>query len=101
MAIVKVGTPVLLTMSKSSASHFNYEHIDMESIRVWHEKFFSKQRDVNGIFTTDFLMNEDNGKIYPIETNPRLGSLFSLFLSVDANKIVDDCILKEIDMNKN
>lgn len=100
MAVVKVGTPVLLTMSKSSASHFNYEHINMESIRVWHEKFFSKQRDVNGVFTTDFLMNEDNGKIYPIETNPRLGSLFSLFLSVDADKIINETILKPIDMTK-
>lgn len=42
LTIVKRGTPVILTISKSSASHFNYEHIDMPSIRSWHEEFFTK-----------------------------------------------------------
>ena len=42
MAIVKSGIPVMLTMSLSSASHFNYEHIDVPCIRKWHQEFFGK-----------------------------------------------------------
>ena len=57
MAIVKCGTPVVLTMSLSSASHFNYEHIDMPCIRTWHQDFFSKQPDVHGLFTTAFQLH--------------------------------------------
>lgn len=94
MAIVKCGTPVLLTMSKSSASHFNYEHIDMPCIRTWHQEFFSKQPDVHGLFTTDFILSDKNGKVYAFETNPRLGSLCSVLLPVEN---VVDVIMKPVD----
>ena len=94
MAVVKQGITVLLTMSKSSASHFNYEHIDMPCIRKWHQEFFGKQLDVTGLFTTDFILSNKNGKLYAFETNPRLGSLSSLLLPIED---VAEVIMKPTD----
>jgi len=97
MAIVKSGTPVMLTMSKSSASHFNYEHIDMPCIRTWHQDFFGKQPDVHGLFTIDFILSDRDGLPYAFECNPRLGSLSSLLLPVEN---IVDVIMRPIDKDK-
>ena len=83
LAIVKCGVVVLLTTSESSPSHFNYKQTDNHKIEEWHLNFFSKQPDVSGIFTTDFILNRSDGEVYAFENNPRLGSLSSLLLPVD------------------
>lgn len=42
-------------------------------------------------------MSDKNDKVYAIETNPRLGSSISVFLALDADKIVNGAIFKTID----
>ena len=83
LAVVKCGVVVLLSTSRSSPSHFNWKQEDVQQIEEWHLNFFSKQPDVSGIFTTDFILNRADNEVYAFENNPRLGSLSSLLLPVD------------------
>ena len=52
---------------------------------------------MHGIFTTDFIMSDRDGKPYPIETNPRLGSMCSLLIPVEN---IVDVIMAPIDKDK-
>jgi len=65
------------TVSKSSASCFNWRMEQNEQIRNWMYSFADKL-DINGIFTNDFIVDKHDGIPYAIECNPRLGSQVSL-----------------------
>lgn len=73
----------MLTISESGASYFNWAHEEVPAIENWHLDFFSQQPHINGIFATDFILNEADGEAYAFENNPRLGSCSCNFLPVE------------------
>jgi len=65
------------TVSKSSASCFNWYMLQNEKIKNW-MNIFAENLKINGIFTNDFIVDKNDGIPYAIECNPRLGSQVSL-----------------------
>jgi len=77
------------TVSKASASCFNWRMEQNEQIKNWMYTFANKL-EINGIFTNDFIVDKNDGIPYAIECNPRLGSQVSL---LHANTNMADAII--------
>ncbi len=74
---VRNGKIRLHCCSKSSAFQVNYEQIDNPQIFEWVKKFV-EELNLTGQISFDFIQTEE-GKVYPIECNPRTHSAISMF----------------------
>jgi len=82
------GEICMYTVTRSSASCFNWYIEENEKIKTWMHNF-ARRLKINGIFTNDFIVDKHDGIPYAIECNPRLGSQVSLF---HGNKNMADII---------
>ena len=74
---VVAGKTRLYCCCESSEFQVNYQHIDMPEIYEWTDKFV-QQLNITGQVSFDFIKTED-GRIYPIECNPRTHSAITTF----------------------
>ncbi|GAB4527416.1 MAG: ATP-grasp domain-containing protein [Pleurocapsa sp.] len=76
-ATARHGKIRLHCCSKSSPFQVNYEQVDNPIIYQWVETFVEKL-NLTGQICFDVIQTED-GKVYPIECNPRLHSAITMF----------------------
>lgn len=74
---VRNGVIRLHCCSKSSPFQVNYEQVDNRAIYEWVKKFV-RELNLTGQISFDFIQTED-GKVYPIECNPRIHSAITMF----------------------
>jgi predicted ATP-grasp superfamily ATP-dependent carboligase len=74
---VRDGEIRLHCCSKSSAFQVNYEQVDNPEIFKWVQKFV-RELNLTGQISFDFIQTAD-GKIYPIECNPRTHTAITMF----------------------
>lgn len=74
---VRKGIIRLHCCSKSSPFQVNYEQVDNRAIYEWVKKFV-RELNLTGQISFDFIQTED-GKVYPIECNPRIHSAITMF----------------------
>ncbi|WP_036482405.1 ATP-grasp domain-containing protein [Myxosarcina sp. GI1] len=76
-ATVRNGKIRLHCCSESSPFQINYQQVDNPAIYQWVEKFVS-ELNLTGQVCFDVIQAAD-GKVYPIECNPRLHSAITMF----------------------
>lgn len=74
---VRKGKIRLHCCSKSSPFQVNYEHGSNPAIYAWVEQFV-KDLNLTGQVSFDFIQTQE-GKVYPIECNPRTHSAITMF----------------------
>lgn len=74
---VRAGKIRLHCCSKSSAFQVNYQQVEQPQILSWVETFV-RALNLTGQISFDFIQAAD-GKIYPIECNPRTHSAITMF----------------------
>lgn len=74
---VRKGKIRLHCCSQSSAFQVNYEQVDNPRILAWVEHFV-KELNLTGQICFDF-METSEGKVYPLECNPRLHTAITMF----------------------
>lgn len=74
---VRDGEIRLHCCSQSSPFQVNYEQVDNPEIFNWVQKFV-KELNLTGQISFDFMQTED-GKVYPIECNPRTHTAITMF----------------------
>lgn len=74
---VRKGKIRLHCCSKSSAFQVNYQQVENQEIYRWVENFV-KKLNLTGQISFDFIQAE-NGKVYPIECNPRTHTAITMF----------------------
>nr|KAG5689474.1 hypothetical protein BaRGS_021021 [Batillaria attramentaria] len=76
-----IGGEILAhTVSNCSPVHQTFNYVECPDILEWLQQFLrSYPKTVTGWLTLDFMRSPENGKYYPLECNPRLGSPFMLF----------------------
>ncbi|NET70779.1 MAG: ATP-grasp domain-containing protein [Sphaerospermopsis sp. SIO1G2] len=74
---VRDGEIRLHCCSQSSPFQVNYEQVDNPEILKWVQKFV-KELNLTGQISFDFMQTED-GKVYPIECNPRTHTAITMF----------------------
>jgi hypothetical protein len=82
-AVLRAGAVRALTVSASSASQLNYEHVAAPQIEEWVARF-AKRTQLTGMLCWDFIHDEAEDAPYPIECNPRVHTQSSCFLEDDA-----------------
>jgi predicted ATP-grasp superfamily ATP-dependent carboligase len=75
---VRNGHIQLHCCCKSSAFQVNYQSIDNPDIEEW-IRVFSKNLNLTGQVSFDFIQADDDRKIYAIECNPRTHSAITMF----------------------
>ncbi|XP_076445493.1 uncharacterized protein LOC143283202 [Babylonia areolata] len=72
------------TVGFSGPVYQTQNHVDCEDIVQWAEDFVDRYPGrLTGWFTFDFMKSAADGKYYPLECNPRLGTSFMLFTAED------------------
>jgi len=74
---VRKGKIRLHCCSESSAFQVNYQQVENQEIYRWIENFV-KELDLTGQISFDFIQAA-NGKVYPIECNPRTHTAITMF----------------------
>lgn len=76
-ATVRAGRLRAFTCSPSSAFQVNYEMVDKPEIEAWVRRFVQPLK-LTGQVSFDFIETDD-GRVYPIECNPRTHSAITMF----------------------
>jgi len=74
---VRDGELILHGCSRSSAFQVNYEHVEHPAIEAWVREFVARL-GLSGQISFDFIVAGD-GRVYPIECNPRTHSAITMF----------------------
>ena len=74
---VRKGKITLYCCCESSEFQVNYDHLDEPEIYAWVETFV-RELNITGQISFDFIKTED-GRVYPIECNPRTHSAITTF----------------------
>ncbi|ACK73336.1 conserved hypothetical protein [Gloeothece citriformis PCC 7424] len=74
---VRNGKIRLHCCSKSSPFQVNYEEVSNPRIYEW-IKYFVRDLNLTGQISFDFI-EADNGRVYPVECNPRVHSAITMF----------------------
>lgn len=105
--LVRSGKLKVLTVSESSASQLNYEHISFPAIEDWVAKFCTHlPEDTNALLCMDFMTagsqnNSSKNKkpcviVHPLECNPRVHSQFCVLGSVEMQEKFGKAILGDL-----
>lgn len=72
------GELTLFTCSQSSSNEINYQHIDHLEIIQWYRQYFQAS-NYTGHISLDFIIDDHDQKPYPIECNPSINSVITMF----------------------
>lgn len=72
------GKLTVYTCCLSSAWQLNYKHVDHPEIFDWCQKYVREMK-LTGHVSFDFIVSDDDGKVYAIECNPRVHSAITAF----------------------
>ncbi len=75
---VKNGELRVHCCCQSSPFQVNYKYIEHPQIKAWVETFVEKMQ-ITGQISFDFIQSAEDGKVYPIECNPRTHSAITMF----------------------
>jgi glutathione synthase/RimK-type ligase-like ATP-grasp enzyme len=75
---VKDGELRVHCCCQSSAFQVNYQYVEHPEIKEWVSTFI-KALGLTGQISFDFIQSNQDGKIYPIECNPRTHSAITMF----------------------